>query len=112
MAEVVQIRRDDPADNAGQAILDMLRRAASVAEQNTQHAISTAHKLSMQLRAAEDRIRELESHAENYRERADRAEEWLRRIANDLEQTFNTSRAPSVPNHVSADHYAPTRSVR
>ena len=43
-------------DKAGQTILQLLNKAADVAEQNSRHAIDTAQRLSHQLRAAEDRI--------------------------------------------------------
>jgi hypothetical protein len=45
----------DQLDKAGQTILQMLHRAAGVAEENSRHALETAQKLSHQLRAAEDR---------------------------------------------------------
>ena len=47
----------DQLDKAGQTILQMLHRAAGVAEENSRHALLTAQKLSDQLRAAEDRSR-------------------------------------------------------
>ena len=51
----------DQLDKAGQSILHLLHRAAGVAEENSRHALDTAQKLSHQLRAAEDRIAELEA---------------------------------------------------
>jgi hypothetical protein len=47
-----------------------------------------AHKLTLQLRAAEDRVRDLETEAAHYRDRAVRAEDWLQHIHNEVEQTF------------------------
>ena len=47
----------DQLDKAGQSILQMLHRAAGVAEENSRHALQTAQKLSDQLHAAEDRSR-------------------------------------------------------
>ena len=41
--------------------------------------------LSSQLRAAEDRIAELEAEVLQYRERAERAEKWLRKISTEIE---------------------------
>src|SRR5271156_162993 len=64
-------------DNAGQAIMSLLHKAAGVAEANSQHALDMAQKLSHQLRAAEDRIAELEGEARTYKERADRSEQSL-----------------------------------
>ena len=44
----------------------LLHKAAGVAEANSQHALDMAQKLSHQLRAAEDRIAELEADAQTY----------------------------------------------
>jgi len=62
-ARSAQGARDDNTqlDKAGQTILQLLNKAADVAEQNSRHAIDTAQRLSHQLRAAEDRIAELAS---------------------------------------------------
>ena len=65
-------------DSAGQAILKLLHRAASAAEANSRQALETAQRLSSQLRAAEDRIAELEAEIQQYREKSERAEEWLK----------------------------------
>ncbi len=78
----------DQVDKAGQTILGLLHKAASVAEANSQHALEMAQKLSHQLRAAEDRIVELEAEVENYREKADRAEQWLHRVYTEIEDRF------------------------
>ena len=75
-------------DRAGQAILGLLHQAASTAEANNQKAIEMAHKLSAQLRAAEDRIRQLEATVRHQEERADRAEKWLYQISMEIEQKF------------------------
>jgi molecular chaperone GrpE (heat shock protein) len=75
-------------DKAGQTILQLLHRAADVAEDNSRHALEMAQKLSQQLRTAEDRIAELEAEAETYRERAERAEQWLRKVYAEIEDRF------------------------
>ena len=75
-------------DSAGQAIMKLLHKAAGVAEANSQHALDMATKLSHQLRAAEDRIAELEADAQSYQERAERAEQWLHKIYTDVEERF------------------------
>jgi molecular chaperone GrpE (heat shock protein) len=72
-------------DSAGQAILKLLHKAAGRAEANSRHALETAQKLSSQLRTAEDRIAELEAELQQYRERAARAEEWLRKISMEIQ---------------------------
>jgi ABC-type transporter Mla subunit MlaD len=78
----------DQLDKAGQTILQLLHRAAGVAEENSRHALDTAQKLSQQLGAAEDRIAELEAEVTAYRDRADRAEQWLHRVYTEIEDRF------------------------
>jgi predicted nucleic acid-binding Zn-ribbon protein len=72
-------------DSAGQAILKLLHKAAGAAEANSRQALETAQKLSSQLRAAEDRIAALEAELQLYRDRADRAEEWLSKISTEIQ---------------------------
>ena len=72
-------------DSAGQAILKLLHKAAGAAEAISRQALETAQKLSSQLRAAEDRIAELEAEVHLYREKSEHAEEWLRKISMEIE---------------------------
>jgi hypothetical protein len=78
----------DQLDKAGQTILRLLHKAAGVAEANSKHALDMAQKLSHQLRAAEDRIAELEAEVGTHRERADRAEQWLHKVYTEIEERF------------------------
>jgi len=78
----------DQLDEAGQTILRLLHKAAGVAEANSQHALEMAQKLSHQLRAAEDRIAELEAEVGIYRDKADRAEQWLHKVYTEIEDRF------------------------
>jgi hypothetical protein len=78
----------DQLDKAGQTILQMLHRAAGVAEENSRHALETAQKLSHQLRATENRVSELEAEVAAYQERAERAEQWLHRVYTEIEDRF------------------------
>ena len=57
-------------------------------EENSRHALETAQKLSHQLRAAEDRIVELETEIAAYQQRAQRAEQWLHRVYTEIEERF------------------------
>ena len=75
----------DQLDSAGQAILKLLHKAAGAAEANSRQALETAQQLSSQLRAAADRIAELEAEIQHYREKSERAEEWLRKISMEIE---------------------------
>jgi hypothetical protein len=63
-------------------------KAAGVAEANSQHALEMAQKLSHQLRAAEDRIAELEAEVGIYQDKADRAEQWLHKVYTEIEDRF------------------------
>jgi hypothetical protein len=78
----------DPVDNSGHAIMVLLQEAATVAKGNSERAMDLAHKLSIQLRNAEDRIKELEGDIQHYQDRALRAEKWLVRIYQEIEQKF------------------------
>jgi hypothetical protein len=84
------------ADDSGRAIVVLLQKAAEMAKDDCDRAIAMAHKLSFQLRAAEERARELEVEVAHFRDRATRAEEWLLRIHNEVENTFfqKEDRAP------------------
>jgi DNA repair exonuclease SbcCD ATPase subunit len=101
-------------DSAGQAIMDLLKRAAEKAEESSQHALDVARNLQIQLHAAEDRIKSLEieiirsrdraDQAENRVEeaetRAEQAEKWLHQISLEIERRFFTSpdsRSPQTP---------------
>jgi hypothetical protein len=70
---------------AGQSILRLLHKAANVAEENGRHAVDAAQKLSHQLRAAQDRIAELEAQVVAFRDRAERAEQWLHKVYTEIE---------------------------
>jgi hypothetical protein len=83
---------DDALDSTGQGILISLQRAARIAEENKQRALSVAHEVSLQLRSAEDRIKDLEADVRHYRDQADRAEKWLYQIAQEIEQSFFCAR--------------------
>ena len=78
----------DQLDKAGQTVLQMLHRAAGVAEENSRYALETAQKLSHQLHGAENRVAELEAEVAAYQERAERAEQWLHRVYTEIEDRF------------------------
>ncbi len=78
----------DELDRAAQAILGALDRAAGSAEAKYQQAVEMTHKLSAQLRAAEDRTRQLEANVRHHQGRADRAEKWLYQISMEIEEKF------------------------
>jgi hypothetical protein len=76
------------ADDAGQAIIALLKNAADTAKEDCARAMDLAHRLSFQLRAAEERAREAEAEAAHFRDRTTRAETWMLRIRDEVEQTF------------------------
>jgi hypothetical protein len=75
----------DHLDSAGQAILNLLDTIADEAETDSRQALETAQRLSRRVRAAEDRIAELEAAVRLFREKAERAEGWLTRISTEIE---------------------------
>jgi hypothetical protein len=77
-----------PINSIKQGILRLLQKAAGVAEANSHHALEMAQKLSHQLRAAEDRIAELEAEVGIYQDKADRAEQWLHKVYTEIEDRF------------------------
>ena len=83
----------NPADEAGQAVIAQIRKAAEVTNENCDRAMALAHKLAMQLRVAEDRISQLEAEVALFRDRATRAEGWLQTIHSEIEQKFITPRS-------------------
>src|SRR5580692_3942690 len=96
----------DPLDRAAQAILGLVHRTANDAKAKNQQTIAVAHQLSAQLRAAEDRIRDLEAQTRHHQDRADRAERWLYQISVEIEQLFvgrddNRASQPPPPQAVS-----------
>jgi len=78
----------DQLDTAGRTILSLLNKAARVADENSQHALDMAQKLSYQLRAAENRIAELENDVRYYQDRCERADQWLHKIYSEIEERF------------------------
>ena len=88
VAKSSEANEGDQLDKAGQTILQLVQNAAGVAEENSRRALSAAQNLSHQLRAAEDRIAELEAEVAAYQERADRAEQWLHRVYTEIEERF------------------------
>ena len=108
------------ADDAGHGIIALLQKAADMAKADCDRAMSLAHKLSLQVRAAEERAhasearekeaeerahdsearamaaeeraREFEAEANYFRDRAARAEKWLLRIQTEIDQTFFQNR--------------------
>jgi chromosome segregation ATPase len=85
--------RHDQPDLTGQNILTLLHKAASLAEGNSQYAIAIAQKLSNQLCTAENRVEELEARVAEleaevqlYRDKSEKAEQWLGKISTEIQE--------------------------
>ena len=76
------------ADDAGRGIMALVQKAADLAKEDCTRAMDLAHRLSSELREAEERAREFEAEANYFRDRAAHAEEWLVRIHQEVQQTF------------------------
>jgi hypothetical protein len=85
-------RGDDPVDAAGHALIALLQSAAETSNAEYDRATINAGRLANELRVVEDRIRQFEAEALHFRERAARAEEWLQRIAREVESQLIPSR--------------------
>src|SRR5258706_2590203 len=82
----------NPADEAGQAVIAQIRKAAELANENCDRAMALAHKLAMQLRAAEDQMTQLEAEVALFRDRATRAGR-LQTIHSEIEQKLIAPRS-------------------
>jgi hypothetical protein len=80
--------RAEVVDRAAQTILGTINRAATTVQASYRQGLEINSKLTAQLRAAEDRISELEVKARYHEDRADRAEKWLYQISVEIEQKF------------------------
>src|SRR5262249_4700615 len=76
----------DPIDQSGNVIVAMLQEAAELSDTNCARSRTIVNELFRQLRATEDRIYELETEVEHFRDRAFRAETWLQEIQREIEQ--------------------------
>ena len=100
----------DSVESAGRTAFEAIRRAAASAEETTQRALGMAHKTSVQLRAAEQRIAQLEAEIQQARVRAQRAEQWLHKIVAEIQQRFSSSGSRDErPRQTSPHDYAPKR---
>ena len=88
---------NDPTDQSGRAVVALLQQAASQSNDTCERAMSLAHKLSVQLRAAEDQINQLRGQLAFFQDRATRAEEWLQVIRKEIEETMLVPRVPARP---------------
>jgi hypothetical protein len=106
----------DLLDRAGQTILGLLHQAADAADGNSKRALDIAQKLSLELKTAEDRIKDLEADVSHHQDRAERAEKWLYQISVEIEEIFfaaaDNHRTDASPRKTSPRDYAPRNNQR
>jgi predicted nucleic acid-binding Zn-ribbon protein len=96
----------DLVDRAGNAILELVNRAASTAAADLEEARGAAERFALQLQATRDQlqaahdqindlkaaahgqINDLKADVRHYQDRANRAEKWLEQISSEIEQKF------------------------
>ena len=83
----------DTMDHSGNAIVAMLQKAANMSYDDRDRAMTMADELSLQLRAAEDRIVQLETEVQRFQDRAVRAETWLQLIQKEIEKLMPSAGA-------------------
>ena len=83
----------DQPNLTGQNILSLLHNAAGLAEENGRYAVEIAQKLSDQLCTAENRVEELEARVAEleaevqlYRDKSEKAEQWLGKISTEIQE--------------------------
>jgi chromosome segregation ATPase len=75
-------------DRSGRAIVALLQRAAEMSNDEWDRVRTEADTLSHKLRAAEDRINQLETEVEEFQDRAVRAETWLQSMQREIKKTL------------------------
>ena len=94
-----QSPQDDRIDKAGQALIAMLHKAADASNEEYERATILAGRPASQLRTTENRIKEFEAEASHFRDRAARAEEWLKLISREIESKLIAPQgAAQLPN--------------
>ena len=85
--------RHDQPDLTGQNILSLLHQATDLAGGNSRYAVKIAQKLSDQLCTAENRVEELEARiteleaeVQLYRDKSEKAEQWLGKISTEIQE--------------------------
>ena len=73
------------AQRSGQAIVSLLQQAADVAKRNEERAKAQALHLAEELRASEERCRQMEARLRHFETRAAEAESWLLRIYDEIQ---------------------------
>lgn len=75
-------------EQAGPAVLSLLRQAADVAKRNEDRAKILVQQLAGQVRSQQDRIEMLEADLRHYQERSEQAERWLLHIHGEIQKSL------------------------
>ena len=78
----------DKLDAVGDSVLQLIGKAAGITEGYTQEVVKAAEKVADELRAARDRITQLENELAASNDRAERAEHWLHKVHTEIEERF------------------------
>jgi len=79
---------------SGRSIIALLQKAAEMAKEDWCARHGLGSQAFIPAARSEERVRELEADAGHFRDRAARAEAWLLRIHNEVEQTFFQKKEP------------------
>jgi hypothetical protein len=77
---------DDTIEQAGQALIGMLQKAAGATNEEYEQATILAGRVAAELRVTESRIKQLEAEVSHFRDRAAKAEGWLQHISHVIEE--------------------------
>jgi hypothetical protein len=88
---------DDALDQAGETTIAMIQQAANLSNERCIHAMDAVHKVSMQLRAAKDHIKQLQAERDYFQDSAKRGEEWLTRIYHKVKEGLLSPRGEQPP---------------
>jgi cell fate (sporulation/competence/biofilm development) regulator YmcA (YheA/YmcA/DUF963 family) len=80
--EDAAISDDGQLNSADHAVLKLLQKAVGAAEANSRGALQ---RVEDELDAAQNRIAELEALVQHYREKSERAEDWINQILTEIE---------------------------
>jgi len=78
----------EDVERSGQKIVALLSEVAAITKETFQRALDTADNLANQLHTSDERIKTLESELRSYKERAERAEQWLARARREIDERF------------------------
>src|SRR5262245_31280916 len=85
----------DPLDQSAEKIIALLQHAAISSNEARDRANRQAGELSLRLHDAEDRFNQLQAQIEQVRDRAVRAEKWLVRIYDEIQEKFFLHKIPA-----------------